>query len=109
MKTPPSGYNSSLSSTSGRIETSRASKGIGESSMRTPQCQALTLPDGKVVGLLNEKDAAAYLAVAVQTLRNWRSLGKGPPFVYVGRRIGYRFADLERWVEKNTTQDWRSL
>jgi Helix-turn-helix domain len=71
--------------------------------MTTFLCHTLTLPNGKVVGLLNENDAAAYLAVAVQTLRNWRSLGQGPPFVHVGRRIGYRLSDLEGWVEKHVT------
>ncbi len=44
-------------------------------------CHTLTLPGGKVVGLVNERDAAEFLTVAVQTLRNWRSRGEGPPFV----------------------------
>ncbi len=68
----------------------------------------LTLPGGRTIGLLNERDAAAYLTVGVQTLRNWRSLGDGPPFVHVGRRVGYRLADLERWVEQNCVEGGRA-
>lgn len=50
--------------------------------------------------LLDEKEAAACLAVAVTTLRNWRSLkGKGPPFVKVGARlVRYRRADLAAFI-----------
>ena len=36
--------------------------------------------------LLDEKEAAAILAVSRSTLRNWRALKQGPQFVKVGRR-----------------------
>ena len=45
--------------------------------------------------LIDEKEAAAILAVAVTTLRNWRALRQGPPFLKVGRRlVRYRRAEL---------------
>ena len=50
--------------------------------------------------LLDEREAAAYLTVAVTTLRNWRSLkGKGPRFVKVGARlVRYRRTDLAAFI-----------
>ena len=65
------------------------------------EAQLLTLSNGKTVGLVNESDASAYLEVAAQTLRNWRSIGRGPRFVKQGRRVMYRLADLDRWVEQH--------
>ncbi len=61
--------------------------------------EILTLGDGSSIGLLNEQQTAAYLEVAAHTLRNWRSRGEGPPYISIGRRIGYRLPDLERWLE----------
>lgn len=49
--------------------------------------------------LLDEKEAAALLALRVSTLRNWRALRKGPRFVKVGQRlVRYRRADLEAFI-----------
>lgn len=57
--------------------------------------------------LLDEKEAAACLAVAVTTLRNWRSLnGKGPPFVKVGARlVRYRRSDLAAFISGDSNKD----
>lgn len=53
--------------------------------------------------LLDEKEAAACLAIAVTTLRNWRSLGgKGPPYVKVGTRlVRYRRSDLAAFISSD--------
>ena len=49
--------------------------------------------------LLDEKEAAAMLALRVATLRNWRALRKGPRFVKIGQRlVRYRRADLEAFI-----------
>ena len=57
--------------------------------------------------LLDEKEAAVYLTVAVTTLRNWRSLkGKGPRFVKVGARlVRYRRADLAAFITGDAEKD----
>ncbi|WP_028321269.1 helix-turn-helix transcriptional regulator [Desulfatiglans anilini] len=48
---------------------------------------------------LNEKQGAEWLNVKVQTLRNWRHLGKGPVYFVVGERsIRYTEEDLERFA-----------
>lgn len=50
--------------------------------------------------LLDEKQAADYLTVSPGTLSVWRSTGRySLPFVKVGRRVRYRIADLDAWLE----------
>jgi hypothetical protein len=41
----------------------------------------------KAGDLLDENEVAKILKTAVRTLRNWRGLGKGPPYVKIGQRI----------------------
>jgi excisionase family DNA binding protein len=43
-------------------------------------------------------EAAAYLRVPVGTLRKWRSQGRGPQSVKLGRRVLYDKADLDRFI-----------
>ncbi|MCV7492324.1 helix-turn-helix domain-containing protein [Micrococcus luteus] len=55
---------------------------------------------------LTSPEAAAWLAISPQTLRNWRAQGRGPAFRRSGRpgaRVYYRLSDLEAWVESQTT------
>ena len=49
--------------------------------------------------LLTTTEAAAALALAPKTLRNWRSQGLGPPFIRLGGAIRYRETDLLAWVD----------
>lgn len=42
--------------------------------------------------------------VPARTLARWRSTGKGPAFVKVGRRVFYRHADVEAWLQQQTRQ-----
>jgi hypothetical protein len=50
---------------------------------------------------VDERKAAEELALAVQTLRNWRHLRKGPPYIRLGRSIRYRIDDLRKYMEEN--------
>lgn len=48
------------------------------------------------------KDAARYLGVKDQTLRAWRCNGRVKiPFVKIGRKVIYRLADLDAFIERN--------
>jgi len=63
---------------------------------RQKQTQARTDDLGN---LLTPEDAAAKLAVAVQTLAHWRVRGTGPTFVHLSARcVRYPNAALEQWV-----------
>ncbi|MGE0713888.1 MAG: helix-turn-helix transcriptional regulator [Alphaproteobacteria bacterium] len=51
--------------------------------------------------ILSEREAVEFLGIAsTRALQRWRQVGGGPPFVRLGRRIGYRRADLDGWVNK---------
>lgn len=53
--------------------------------------------------LLDEKQAAEFLTCEPGTLSVWRSTGRYQiPFVKVGRRVRYKRADLEAWLESRT-------
>ena len=51
---------------------------------------------------LDAHRAAAFLGLSVSTLAKWRVSGKGPKFVKLGSRVGYRISDLEDWLEAQT-------
>jgi predicted DNA-binding transcriptional regulator AlpA len=49
--------------------------------------------------LIDEKEAAAILAVAVTTLRNWRALKQGPRYKKLGARmVRYSRAELAAFI-----------
>lgn len=63
-------------------------------------------PDGCAPLLVSIEEAARFLAVGVQTLRNRQSLGQLPfPTVKIGNRRLVRFADLSDYVA-NLPQDF---
>ncbi|MFR0558062.1 helix-turn-helix domain-containing protein [Pseudoscardovia radai] len=57
--------------------------------------------------LITETEAAKYLGVTTQTLRHWRTNGRGanhedgPRYWKFLDRIGYTYADLEEWIAAN--------
>lgn len=55
--------------------------------------------------MLTTEQAAAELAVAPKTLRNWRTLGGGPRAVKYGpgrtAPVRYPRSELERWKRRN--------
>ena len=50
--------------------------------------------------VMNDVDAAAYLGMSPNTLRKWRTTGRGPAYIRCGRLKKYRLADLEAYIEK---------
>lgn len=50
---------------------------------------------------VNEYVAAEMLCVGVQSLRNYRCLRKGPPYVKMGRSVRYLVSDLEAYLTVN--------
>jgi len=50
---------------------------------------------------VNEIEAAAFLGLAVATLRAWRHRKKGPKFHRFGRAVRYLISDLEDFVRRS--------
>jgi hypothetical protein len=48
------------------------------------------------------KEAAEFLRCSTFSLNKWRLTREGPKFIYVGRRVRYRAADLASFIAKST-------
>lgn len=51
-----------------------------------------------IPGHTHERERAAQLGFALDTLRKWRRQGKGQAYIIVGREIFYIDADEARWL-----------
>lgn len=51
---------------------------------------------------VNEFEAAEYTGHAVSTLRNWRTIGKGPRYCKIGKSVRYSMEELRGWMESHT-------
>ena len=49
--------------------------------------------------LLTISEVAAIVRAPIATLRYWRHLGNGPRSFRLGRRVVYRVADLQPWID----------
>jgi hypothetical protein len=50
---------------------------------------------------MDEFKAASLLNQSVQTLRNHRFLGKGCPYIKLGRSVRYLLSDIQDYLERN--------
>ena len=55
----------------------------------------------KVEDFLNDIEAAKFLRLSPQTLRNWRTQCRGPAYSKAGRAIRYTIDDLLAFMEQN--------
>lgn len=52
--------------------------------------------------LIDRTAAAEYLGVRAGTLANWQSTGfRRVPHIKIGKRVKYRIADLDAFIEQN--------
>ncbi|TLF58472.1 helix-turn-helix domain-containing protein [Nocardia cyriacigeorgica] len=54
--------------------------------------------------LLTGRQTAEYIGVSEDTLAQDRYLGRGLPYVRVGRRIRYRASDIAAFLEANVVK-----
>jgi predicted DNA-binding transcriptional regulator AlpA len=65
-----------------------------------------SMPDPKekprtlLVGWISRLDLAQELDLSVETLRRWEAQRTGPPSVRAGRKVFYRRAAVEEWLEE---------
>jgi predicted DNA-binding transcriptional regulator AlpA len=47
---------------------------------------------------LDERDAARCSGYTPAAFRAWRSQGRGPAYIRIGRSVRYRVEDLDAWL-----------
>lgn len=53
------------------------------------------------IGLLTEEELAKVLLLnSTSTLATWRSQGKGPLYVKLGKKVFYTVRDLGTWIQE---------
>lgn len=73
---------------------------VTEQAKKTKRVKRNDLPRA----VLDEIEAAAYIDISISSLRKGRMNGKRdnyvepPPYLKLGRRIGYLRADLDAWL-----------
>lgn len=56
------------------------------------------------LGLMHETDVCTLCGVKSETLWTWRSQGRGPSYVKLGREVCYRVDDLLKWISNNVVE-----
>jgi predicted DNA-binding transcriptional regulator AlpA len=51
--------------------------------------------------ILTDVQAGGEVNLSPQTLRNWRSQRRGPPYFKIGRAVRYNLQDLREWMAKH--------
>ena len=57
-----------------------------------------------MAALLAEKEAAEHMGVSLPTIRRWRRLHIGPPYVKFERSVRYRIEDIDLFVANAVIQ-----
>ena len=52
--------------------------------------------------VMNDVEAAEALDMAPTTLRKWRTTGRGPAYIKLGKNVRYRLEDLTAYIQKQT-------
>ncbi len=53
--------------------------------------------------LMNTKQLAEYLGIAVSTILQYRADGTGPQYIKLGHLVRYRQSDVDAWLERKST------
>lgn len=53
--------------------------------------------------LMNTKQLAEYLGIAVSTILQYRADGTGPQYIKLGHLVRYRQSDVDTWLERKST------
>ncbi|AJT67416.3 hypothetical protein T261_5800 [Streptomyces lydicus] len=81
---------------------------MSEESYVTPQVPRLPQAKLREPAVFSTKEAAAYLGVAVPTLRTWRHRRRGPKSFRMEGRIVYRRTELDAYLDACEAADSRS-
>ncbi|MFF7292044.1 helix-turn-helix transcriptional regulator [Microbacterium sp. NPDC008134] len=74
----------------------------------TPWSAADSVASSHVVvpRLMSIEEVSQYTGIAVATLHTWRSLGKGPKALKLGKRLRYPADLLMQWLKEESAIQW---
>lgn len=55
--------------------------------------------------IVTTEELAEKLRTPIHTVNYWRARGTGPKGVRVGKRVLYRWSDVEAWLEQKAADD----
>ena len=58
------------------------------------------------MALLSEKEVQEIYKLNARTLQRDRVLGRGIPYVKIGRRVRYKRSDIEKYIKHHTVGDY---
>ena len=58
------------------------------------------------MALLSEKEVQEIYKLNARTLQRDRVLGRGIPYVKIGRRVRYKRRDIEKYIKRHTVGDY---
>ena len=90
----------------GLLASQIGNKNIHNSSAERKSVNGATQP---IVGmnlteLITEQQVSMRWNFKLNTLRYWRAVGEGPPYVKIGRCVRYNVAALEKYLRRNTCE-----
>jgi hypothetical protein len=68
------------------------------------QAELATPSTSNLTELVTERQVSNRWNISLNTLRYWRSVGEGPPYVKMGRSVRYNVAALERFLRRHTCE-----
>lgn len=68
------------------------------------QSMTINYTAGVAEGLITIQRLSEEIGVPEATLRYWRQQGTGPKSARIGRRVMYRRADVEAWIQAQFDQ-----
>ena len=57
---------------------------------------------------LTTEELAERLGIPAETVKRWRKVGDGPPYLHVGKHVRYRLADVEAWERSRLVTPWEA-
>ena len=56
------------------------------------------MPEQSPQPYIDDRELARRTGIAAKTWQRWRGESEGPPYSKLGRRVLYRWADVEAWI-----------
>jgi len=72
-----------------------------EHQMATAAVRKLS-PEARPQNLASPADVAGVLGIPEKTLAEWRSDGKGPQYLKIGRYVRYRWSAVNAWLDEQS-------